>query len=113
MLTSSARCAAALCGAAALAACGGLQSASTLGPAPAEPSNQRRLDAKLGCPEAHCIIVGNAPGYAKSSGNLLFFAENANKDARPVGKIAGSKTQLSFVTGVATDARNDLYAANW
>lgn len=115
MVTSAwVRTAVALSAAAMLASCG--QNASFSPPpertaAGAAPSGATSDDSR-GCPSAHCIIVGNGPRYSGQTGDLLFFSQRARKDAPPEREIAGSKTRLGFVNGIAVDSHGNVYAAN-
>jgi hypothetical protein len=104
----------ALSAAAMLASCG--QNASFSPPAVrtaagAAPSGAASDDSR-GCPSAHCIIVGNGPRYSGQTGDLLFFSRRARKDAPPEREIAGSKTKLGYINGIAVDSHGNVYAAN-
>lgn len=115
MVTSAwVRTALALSAAAMLASCGqnasfsppAVRTAAGAGPSGATSDNSR------GCPRARCIIVGNGPRYTGQTGDLLFFSKRARKDAPPEREIAGSRTKLGYVQGVAADSHGNVYAAN-
>jgi hypothetical protein len=98
-----------ICASAILGSCGGQNAAdnSLAAPSLAVPAAAR---AAGGCPRAHCIIVGNGPVVSK--GGLLFYSQDAGKDAPPVREIGGSKTHLGYIGGIASDSRDGLYAVN-
>lgn len=54
------------------------------------------------------IYVANG-GYPKPQ-SLLVFAAGAHGDAKPIRKISGSKTQLTWASGLALDARGRIFA---
>jgi hypothetical protein len=98
------------CATAILVGCGGQNTAvSSL----AVPSLAASAGARAagGCPRTRCIIVANGPNIGKG-GDLLFYSQDADKDAPPVREIRGSKTHLEYVGGIASDSRGSLYAVN-
>ena len=97
-----------LCASAVLGSCGGQNAAPNLLtlPSSAVPAGAR---ATGGCPSARCIIVGNGPRFSGQTGNILFFPEGAEKDAPPVREIGGSKTDLGYLAGIASDSGGNLY----
>jgi sugar lactone lactonase YvrE len=94
--------------AALLVGCGGSQ--STIVPPPTRPNAAQLPDDHGGCPTSHCIVVANAA--TSVGGAILFFARNANGNARPMGKIEGSLTQINYPTGIAMDSAGNVYVAN-
>lgn len=96
-------------GVALLTACG--ESQSSVNPATASSFTVPSHPVVQGCPLHHCIIV--ADGISpKGDGAILFFAQNANGDVRPVEQIEGRRTGLAYPAGIATDRLGDVFAAN-
>ncbi len=66
------------------------------------------------CLSAQCIFVTNPTDseIPRVAGRVLIFPANANGDAPPAAKIAGSKTHLGHPCGIAVDAQHNVYVAN-
>ncbi|MBV9333000.1 MAG: hypothetical protein JO146_03255, partial [Candidatus Eremiobacteraeota bacterium] len=99
-----ARRALSVCAAVVLAGCSQSPAVPTTAPLVGnDATSTARADAN-GCPLKRCILVGSQSGYKnKPRAAVLFYGRDANGNAMPVGKIQGSKTQLSFPTGLAMD----------
>jgi sugar lactone lactonase YvrE len=101
------------CAAAMLVACG--QSPAVPNPAPLAQSDatSSARDHAGDCPRKRCIIVTSQNGYKnKPLPAVLFFARDANGDAKPAGEISGPKTMLGFPAGLAMDSHNNIYVVN-
>jgi 6-phosphogluconolactonase (cycloisomerase 2 family) len=102
-----------VCAAAMLTACEGPLIAPGAGsPAQTGAVSQARLDGGE-CPLKRCIVVTRQNGYHnKPLPGVLFFARDAKGNVSPAGEISGSKTMLSFPTGLTMDSRGNIYVAN-
>ncbi len=93
------------CAAAMLTGCGGSPSVPDAISPPQGAASVARGDAG-GCPLKRCIIV------TSETAAVLFFARDANGNAKPAGEITGDKTMLGIPVAVAMDSQQNLYVVN-
>lgn len=96
--------------AALFAACGGSGLSSLQFPSNPMLRAPKDLGARK-CPP-HCIYVAQPRLGRQSPDEILFFSRLADGNTPPVASIAGSKTAMGYVEGVAMDSRGDLYVTN-
>jgi hypothetical protein len=103
-----------VCATVMMAACGGSLTAPTaVSQAQTGATPWARHDGGATCPLRRCIIVTRQNGYHnKPLPAVLFFARDANGNVSPAGEISGSKTMLSFPSGLAMDSQGNVYVAN-
>lgn len=94
------------------ALCGCSQTPNPPLSAQSAPAGQVPSDAATGCPFTRCIVAGNEPSYSGQNGSLLFFGQGAHGNARPLGEIAGTKTRIGYIGGIAGDAEGNVYVTN-
>lgn len=96
--------------AALFAACGGSGLSSLQFPSNPMLRAPKDLGARKCAP--HCIYVAQPRLGRQSPDEILFFSRLADGNTPPVASIAGSKTAMGYVEGVAMDSRGDLYVTN-